>query len=291
MSTNPIPQFRPLTPKDMEEYRKEQEALAAAASAPQNPEITDPATLEDEVPTDPQPPAAPSDEDVGVLKKRIGDKDRYINTLSDQSKTKDNRIAELERQLAEKSTTKYASDEEVADFESKVDTTPILKELIRREAEKIANEKVSGIRSELSEKDKLSKKQLEDVAKLSKAHPDWREYDSGASLHKVFSDWLVLQPIRIQEMADYTATGDMDSAIAVLTMFKAQVQVKTGPNKKPAATNPASRSPADIPADPKGKFDIMKWNKDMDDALRLRNRPLQDKLMAEFKKAQAEGRI
>lgn len=299
MSTaNPTPRFRPLTPKDMEEYRKELEVTQAAAAA-QNPEIEDPITPEDVVVLDPQEPNSPAltaaeIEELKQYKKRFADQTTYLNEQIRLRKDAEKKAEEADQKLKTKAQ-QYASDEDVQDFETKVETTPILKELMRRQTEEAKTSLRAELRAELDAEKKLSRKQIEDTAKLSKAHADWREYDSGAPLNKIFNDWLNTQPMSIRKMADYTSNTHeedaMDNAIAVLSMFKAQVQVKTGPNKKPTATNPAPNSRPDIPAPREGKFDMVKWEKEIGDALRLRDRPLQDKLMADMNKAKAEGRI
>jgi hypothetical protein len=293
MSTQQQTRFRPLTPADMEEYRKELEASQAAAlEAAQNPESEDPATPES---ADPQTPLASTVtaeeiEELRQYKKRFADQTTFLNEQIRLRKEAEKARDEAAKQL-QTPAQRFASQEEVANFEREVTTTPVLKQLM----DDLAEQKIAKIReemrNELQAEKSLSKKQVEDVAKLSKAHPDWREYDTGASMNEIFAKWLEIQPIRIQEMADYTATGDMDSAIAVLSMFKAQVQVKTGQTKKPTATNPSPSSKAELPAQKGGKFDLQKWDTDMDAAFKAGNKPLQNKLMADFEKARAEGRL
>ena len=291
MSTpNPIPQFRPLTPKDMEEYEKELTASLA------NKDSQDENTPDEADPEEPKKPAKVelSKEDYEKLKayeKRFSDQTTYLN---EQIRLR--KLAEKEKEEALKQSTKkaYASDEEVADFESKVETSHILKELIRRQNEQEREELERKFEEKLTQKELESRKKQEDSSKLSKAHPDWPEYDMGGELHPVFSGWLDKQTPTIQRLADYSTTQDIDGAIAVLTMFKAEVQVKkpTGPKtKKPASTNPSSRTPADIPEPKEGVFDVMAWDKAMDAAMKTGNKKLQDTLMADMQKARGEGRL
>lgn len=288
-TTQTTPRFRPLTPKDMADYAEELKATQLAA---QNPVIEDPATPDGTVPPAPATVQLTQAEYDALIedakyKQRFGDQTRHTNELLEKERK---RIAELEQKLKTPAQ-RFATPEEVSKFEQEVTTTPVLKQLMDDLTEQKLQKWKEEQNKELEAQKALSKKQVEDVAKLSKVHPDWREFDTGASLHEIFTTWLVTQPIRIQEMADYTTTGDMDGAIAVLSMFKAQVQVKTGPNKKPSTTNPTQNTRAEIPQPKEGKFDMAKWDTDMDAAFKLGNKPLQNKLMAEFEKARAEGRL
>ena len=284
MSTpTPTPQFRPLTPKDMEEYEKE---LTASLAKKDSPEENTPNEAD---PEEPKKPAKPTDEI--DWKKRFADQTTYLN---EQIRLR--KLAEKDKEDLLKQSTKkaYASDDEVADFEAKVETSHILKELIRRQAEQERKELEKQFEEKLTAKEAEAKKAAEDATKLSKAHPDWTAFDTGGELHSVFSGWLEKQPVTIQRLADYSETKDIDGAIAVLTMFKAEVQVKkpTGPkSKQPASTNPSSRTPANIPEPKEGAFDVMAWDKAMDAAMKTGNKKLQDTLMADMQTARKEGRL
>jgi hypothetical protein len=291
MSTpTPIPQFRPLTPKDMEEYEKE---LTASLATKDSPNENTPDEADPEEPKKPAKVEVSSTEleELKAYKKRFADQTTYLNEQIRLRKIAEKEKEDLLKQSAKKA---YASDEEVADFESKVETSHILKELIRRQNEKEREELERKFEEKLTLKELESKKKQEDSAKLSKVHPDWPEYDIGGDLHNVFTGWLDKQPPTIQKLADYTVTQDIDGAIAVLTMFKAEVQVKkpTGPKtKQPASTNPSTRTPANIPEPKEGAFDVLAWDKAMDNAMRTGDRKLQDSLMADMQKARKEGRL
>lgn len=285
MSTpNPAPQFRPLTRKDMEDYEKELKATQDDQNVPQEPTPG---------PIDPPTPPAAKPDDTVDWKKRFSDQTAYLNEQIRLRKESDETAAELAKQLKQTTQKRYASDEEVATFEKEVTTTPVLKELIRREAARLNQETLAKIEEkETSSKAEL-RKQTEDVAKLSKAHPDWAQYDNGAPLHNIFAGWLDKQPATIQKLADYTATKDMDGAIAVLTMFKAEVQVAkpSGSPKQSSSTNPATRTIPELPAQKEGSLAVVKWGEDFDAAQRSGNKKLQAKLMEEMNKARAEGRL
>lgn len=291
MSTpNPMPQFRPLTPKDMEEYEKELKAsLANTDSQDENtPNPADP-----EVP----PPAAKVEltkeeyDRIKAYEKRFSDQTTYLNEQIRLRKEAEKAKEDLLKQSTRKA---YASDDEVAEFEAKVETTPIIKELIRRQAEELQKEAERKLEEKLTTKEAEARKAAEDATKLSKAHPDWTSYDVGGEVHEIFTGWLEKQAATIQRLANYTETKDIDGAIAVLNMFKAEVQVKrpSGPkNKQPATTNPASRSQAEMPKQNEGAFDVIAWNTAFEQALKSANKPLQNKLMEEMQKARKEGRL
>jgi hypothetical protein len=273
------PQFRPLTRKDMEEYEKEMKATLAAKDAPKE-EHTPEAEPE-------QPPAAP--EDTTDWKKRFGDLTRHSQNQIGELKKQ---LEELNQKLNQQAQTRYATPEEVAKFEQEVSTAPVLKELIRLEAEKLINETKTELKTESETEKALARKQAEDVAKLSKSHPDWTDYDTGGSLNSIFTGWLDKQPPTIQRLADYTTTRDMDGTIAVLNMFKAEVKGKpSGSTKKPVGSNPASRSQPEIPAPKEGSFSVTEWNTKYEAASRANNKALENQLMADMKKAKAEGRL
>lgn len=285
MSTNnPAPQFRPLTRKDMEEYEKELQATQANENALEEP--TPP-------PADPETPPAPPSQPEVDWKKRFSDQTAYLNEQIALRKDLEKRVEALEAKLNQQAQPKYATDEDLARFESEVSTTPVLKELIRREALKLIADSEKKFKTESDEEKALGRKQAEDVAKLSKAHPDWTEFDNGGSLHSLFSGWLDKQSPTIQKLADYTTTRDMDGTIAVLNMFKAEVKVAkpASSTKNPVGSNPASRSPTQVPTQKEGAFSVTEWEVKYDAASRSGNKALEKQLMADMQKAKSEGRL
>ena len=283
-TTNPTPQFRPLTPKDMEEYEKELKASLASKNSPQE------NTSDEADPKEPQEPAKPTDDGVD-WKKRFADQTTYLN---EQIRLR--KLAEKEKEdaLKAKEQHRFASPEEVEEFRSKYEISPALQQIIADQAA----ERTEALRQEFLERESLKNaevnKQYTDSAKMNEAHPDWKAFDQGGELNQTFMAWLTQQPIKIQEMADYNTNKDIDLSIAVLSMFKAQVQVKkpTGPTtKKPSTTNPASRSPAEVPTQKEGAFDVLSWEKAFDNALKTGNKPLQNKLYDDMQRARKEGRL
>lgn len=285
MTTNSSNRQSPVTFAEAIELEKELQATLAGKV----PELV-PVTL---APTDPNEPTStpiPTDDAAETLKKRISDKDRYIQTLSDAGKAKDAEIERWKQEAADaqaKASTKpnNVTDAQIEKFAQEYpEATTIISEMIERRAKELSKEETKALEDKFRNEGKVNVKKLEDKQKLLERYPNFKEYEKPDG---VFIEWLGKQSATIQRLAVYENTHDIDAVISVLDMFTAQVQVKrpSGQTKQvPLSANPVTNSPVDI-TQPRGQFDIAKWNKDMETAQKKGDRKTENRLMEEFEAA------
>lgn len=281
--------FRVLTPAMMAEYAKEQEALALKAKEPFASE--EEATEEVTPPADVPQQEALSAEELSYKQRWIDGKKFYDENITKERREKDALAAEI-KSLKDKLDTqpvkKYASEEDIRKFNEAYTVTPILQQVALDVSQEQIEAGLNKIREELRLKDLEQERINRDVSKLSKTHPDWAELQE----NDIFLGWLGKQSSTIQRLADYSVNKDIDAAIAVLDMFKAQVQVKKpSGSTKNLSTNPVSSTKADVPAVKEGQVSFAKWEKEYEKHNKLGNRKKQADLMDYMLKAQTEGRL
>ena len=164
-------------------------------------------------------------------KKRHGDLRRHSQQKEQELK---DRIDELEKRLDKKPSAVEAPapDEDIEAWSKKY---PDISRIVKTLAQKIADEKLEGVKTELSsfkqEKETMSKEK--GMAAIREAHPDFDELQEDDAFH----DWLEDQAQVVQD-ALYSNTNDPKGAIAVLDMYKAKANIKT--NKKNAEKDAVS---------------------------------------------------